>query len=119
MARMKSNFAQLMIDVNEEVFLERMRQNEKFGVQRRLWGQWLAILGEEYGEVCQAMQFVLGVETVKDTDSDNLYEELMHLAAVASAMAEQWKEEKDFDNGDNARKALDKKIPWRDIRRNE
>lgn len=93
MSRMKNSFAQLMIDVNQEVFMERMRQNEKFGIQRRPWGEWLAILGEEFGESCQAMQFVLGVETVKETDSDNLYEELIHLAAVASAMAEQVKEE--------------------------
>lgn len=83
----------LMDSVNEDVYQERLRQNEKWGVQRHSLGTWLAILGEEFGEVCQAMQRPMGLVSVKDTDADNLYEELIHVAAVASAIAEQLKEQ--------------------------
>lgn len=91
MARIKSNFAQLMIDVNQDIFLERMRQNEKWGIQRHEMGRWLAILVEEVGEVAQAMQD--GMISQKETDANNLYLELIQVAAVAAAMAEQVKEE--------------------------
>lgn len=83
----------LMLEVSQEVFMERIRQNEKWGVQRHEIGTWLAILGEEFGEVCQAAQSRLGLVSVKETDADNLYEECIHVAAVASAIAEQIKEE--------------------------
>jgi hypothetical protein len=78
-----------MFEINDQVLKERFRQNELYGMQRRPWGQWLAILGEEYGEACQAIQFVMGVETTKPSDSNNLLEELIHVAAVSCAMAEQ------------------------------
>lgn len=74
---------------------ERERQNEKWGMQRRPWGQWLAILGEEFGEANQAIQPLLGIETTKPTDADNFGVELIHTAAVALAMYEQWLEEKE------------------------
>lgn len=81
-----------MSEVNREVFKERLRQNEKWGRQSHAYGRWLAILGEEFGEVCQAMQ--QGSQSSKETDADNLYEELIHVAAVASAFAEQVLREK-------------------------
>ena len=37
----------------DDVFDERQRQNAKWGVQRHSWPEWMAILGEEYGEACQ------------------------------------------------------------------
>lgn len=83
----------LVLDVNRAVLNERYRQNRLWGYQRHDIGKWLAILGEEWGEVCQAAQARLGLKSVKDTDADNLYEELIHVAAVASAIAEQIKEE--------------------------
>ena len=33
---------------------ERKRQDEKWGVQNHQFGQWLSIIGEEYGEMCKA-----------------------------------------------------------------
>lgn len=83
----------LMLDVNKAVMRERQRQNGLWGFQRHDIGTWLSILGEEWGEVCQAAQGRLGLKSVKETDADNLYEELIHVAAVASAIAEQIKEE--------------------------
>lgn len=84
---------ELMLEVSQDVFMERFRQNEKWGIQRHDIGTWIAILGEEFGEVCQAAQSRLGLVSVKETDSNNLYEECIHVAAVASAIAEQLKEE--------------------------
>jgi hypothetical protein len=86
-------FPQEINDVLVDVGLERIRQNSKWGRQRHENGKWLMILGEEYGEVCQAMQKELGWG--KKTDADDLYIELIHLAAVAIAIAEQVKEEEE------------------------
>lgn len=85
------NVTELMHHVHIDVVQERVRQNNKWGLQRHPHGDWLAILMEEVGEVAQAMQKVKGWG--KSTDADNLYEELIHTSAVASAMAEQvWEE---------------------------
>ena len=77
--------------INVDVLVERLRQNGIYGIQRHCHGDWLKILIEEVGEVAQAMQ--KGSVASKTTDADDLYKELIHVAAVASAMAEQVKEE--------------------------
>ncbi|WP_237146534.1 MazG-like family protein [Planococcus halocryophilus] len=82
----------LVATVQYDVLVERGRQNNKWGWQRHAHGDWLMILTEEVGEVAEAMQQAKGWG--KDTDADNLYEELIHVAAVASAIAEQVLEEK-------------------------
>jgi NTP pyrophosphatase (non-canonical NTP hydrolase) len=82
----------LMQEINNDVLLERIRQNQLWGIQRHDWGKWLGILGEEFGEVCQAVNKIHFPKDAKPTDAENLYEELIHLAAVASAMAEQVRE---------------------------
>lgn len=74
-----------------DVVKERRRQIQKWGVQSHELPTWAIILGEEFGEVCQAIQCKIGISSVKDTDSGNLYEELIHLAAVAVQIAEQVK----------------------------
>jgi NTP pyrophosphatase (non-canonical NTP hydrolase) len=84
---MKDTYEIAILEVNGQVLIERARQNEKWGRQYHDNGGWLAILGEEFGEVCQAMQ--QGSFSSKETDADNLFEELIHVAAVASAFAEQ------------------------------
>jgi NTP pyrophosphatase (non-canonical NTP hydrolase) len=91
----KQRLAQLMVKVNEDVIKERVGQNVKWGHQRHHMGAWLAILAEEFGEVSQAMQGRLGLTSMKDTDADDLYTELIQVAAVACAIAEQVKEEQD------------------------
>ncbi|MCY9017244.1 MazG-like family protein [Priestia megaterium] len=85
---------ELMANINQDVLTERIKQNEKWGVQRHDMGKWLAILAEEFGEAAQAMQGPLGLTSMKETDADDLYEELIQVAAVASAIAEQVKESK-------------------------
>jgi len=75
-----------------DVAAERLRQNVLWGRQRHPIGVWLAVLGEEFGEVAQAMQGHMNLASVKESDAGDLYEELIQLAAVAVAIAEQVKE---------------------------
>lgn len=87
---------ELMIKVNADVIQERLNQNIKWGHQRHSNGDWLKILIEEVGEVAQAMQTEKGWG--KESDAQDLYKELIHTSAVASAMAEQVKERIDNRN---------------------
>ncbi|MDQ0269963.1 hypothetical protein [Cytobacillus purgationiresistens] len=87
------NLTKVVID---DVAKERVRQNQKWGVQRRSDGDWLKILIEEVGEVAQAMQN--GREWSKESDASDLYNELIQTAAVAVEIAEQIKEERIVNN---------------------
>lgn len=80
--------------VHADVLKERFRQNEKWGLQRHENGKWLAILVEEVGESAQAM--MQDSMAAKETDSDDLYTELIQVAAVAQAWAEQVREEREL-----------------------
>ncbi|RBP89375.1 MazG-like nucleotide pyrophosphohydrolase family protein [Cytobacillus firmus] len=75
---------------------ERFRQNAKWGRQRHSYGDWLKILVEEVGEVAQAMQ--TGQGWGKGSDANDLYKELIQVAAVAVAIAEQIEEEREINN---------------------
>jgi NTP pyrophosphatase (non-canonical NTP hydrolase) len=76
--------------VTKDIRAERLRQDAKWGVQRHEYPVWLTILIEEVGEVAQAIQSNQGWG--KQTDADNLYNELIQVAAVATAIAEQVRE---------------------------
>ena len=82
---------QLRMNVLTDIDSERSRQDDKWGIQRHDNGTWLQILIEEVGEVAQAMQ--KNKEWGKETDAGNLYTELIHVSAVAAAIAEQVYEE--------------------------
>lgn len=79
-----------ILDATMLVIKERSSQYAKWGRQRHDLGTWLAILVEEVGEVAEAMQ--KGLVSEKDTDASNLLKELIQVAAVAVAIAEQVKE---------------------------
>jgi NTP pyrophosphatase (non-canonical NTP hydrolase) len=65
---------------------ERQRQNDKWDNQPEWWFRaWVAILGEEFGEVCEAM---LDIHETDTTTWEHLYEELIQVAAVAVAQAQ-------------------------------
>lgn len=70
-----------------DIHKERERQIAKWGHQYHNFAYWYAILGEEFGEVGQAIQ--KGSVAHKHSDADDLYKELIQVAAVATAMAEQ------------------------------
>jgi len=67
------------------IIAERSKQHAKWGTQRHVWGDWMAILGEEYGEACkEAVELTFG-----KGDFPLLREELVQIAAVAVAIIEQ------------------------------
>lgn len=67
-----------------DVSSERLKQNDKFGDQKHDIYKWLAILGEEVGEVNKA---ALHTE-YGGPESGNVREELVQVAAVAVKMIE-------------------------------
>lgn len=84
--------SEVMTDVNKE----RDRQDKKYGhhIKKEMW---LAAIGEEHGEVCQAYQF--GEFWSKEADASDLYTELIHLAAITVKVAEQVKEKRLIEKG--------------------
>ena len=71
-----------MLTPIEEVQLERAQQDQKWGEQNHSDTLWLAILGEEFGEVARAI-------LQQDGDaSGNVRDELIQVAAVAVAWVE-------------------------------
>ena len=95
---MSIDFERLQNVVLFDIKTERKRQDVKWGIQRHPITYWLSILLEEVGEAAQAMQ--KDSVSYKDTDADDLYTELIQVAAVAAAMAEQVKEERDVKRRD-------------------
>ena len=78
--------------VLNDILNERTRQDEKWGADRTQHPAiWHTILSEEVGEVAQE---VLDT-TFEDAATDNLYEELIQVAAVAVAWAEAVQRERD------------------------
>lgn len=65
---------------------ERDRQDNKWGEQNHTY-QWTSILGEEYGEVCEAMNRVLFGSNKEKAVAD-LRMELIQCAAVCVAWIE-------------------------------
>lgn len=76
--------------VLQEVAQERLRQCRRWGIERWKSSQWLAILGEEYGEVCRAVYEIELMPTLEGGErwKENYREELIQVAAVAVAMIE-------------------------------
>lgn len=77
-----------------DVIDERARQDAKWGEQNHDPPIWLAILGEEYGELCQAVLQPdgRGIVTTWPVDQPDamaaIRAEAIHVAAVALAMVE-------------------------------
>lgn len=81
------------LGVYEEVSLERNNQEKKWGEQNHHPMEWLAILGEEVGEVNKAAleAYFAGYESTGNFS--NYRKELIQVAAVAISMVES------FDRG--------------------
>lgn len=76
-----------MNHVIDSIIQERFRQIDLYGHQEeKTNGDWLAVFTEELGEIAQAMQ--QGSPATKETDADDLYEELIQGAAVLTKWAE-------------------------------
>lgn len=75
----------------EAVAKERERQDAKWGIQDHAHEVWLAILGEEYGELARAIletRFDNGLEAKARGGIANIRKEAVQVAAVAVAMVE-------------------------------
>lgn len=73
------------------VGFERERQDKEWGEQNHSVERWISILGEEYGELCQAVNetiFDNGPEERKKGGKDRMTAEAVQVAAVACAMIE-------------------------------
>lgn len=75
----------LVVDAENDVWKEVKRQRKLYGVQRHSNNDWLPILIEEIGEVSEALQ--KNTIAAKQTDKDDLYTELIQVAAVAISWA--------------------------------
>ena len=86
----KSRRLTTTIGITTEVVAERKRQDDKWGEQNHSPYKWMAILGEEYGEVCRE---AFELEGVNDGDHLNevlerMRKEAIEVAAVAVAFVE-------------------------------
>ena len=73
------------------VLTERLRQDQKWGVQHHTPERWLAILGEEFGELSEAVCetiFDNGLAARQCGGYENMRREAIHVAAVAVALWE-------------------------------
>ena len=68
----------------------RYEQLEKWGEQEHTWSEWATILGEEYGELCEAInETVLNNATKPELGGlENMANEAVDVAAVALQMLE-------------------------------
>lgn len=78
------------LNVLTDIVYERGSQDEKWGEQWHTINIWMSILGEEYGEVCQeALRLTFDTrEGKREEHMANLREELVQVAAVATAIVE-------------------------------
>lgn len=75
----------------ESVLKERERQDKKWGEQNHHPSIWLGILGEEFGELSQAINetvFDNGPEERRKGGYENIRAEAVQVAAVALALVE-------------------------------
>lgn len=84
---MKVNIIEIEGNVLVDLLKERQRQNRLHPYELDLPFMF-TVLSEEVGEVAEALQAHYKIPGVKDTDKDNLYQELIEVAAVAVRMAE-------------------------------
>ncbi len=80
-----------MTDVIQRVLEERKRQNEKWGEQNHNEVEWIAILGEEYGEASkEAVDFHFCYKGSQEQPAilERLKTELIQTAAVAIQIVE-------------------------------
>ena len=82
-----------MIDTKKALYIiegERDKQKELWGWQQNSLFQWLSILGEEYGKLCRAVNETCleGQQHPEFGGMDNIFCQMVHVAAVATAMLE-------------------------------
>lgn len=81
----------LTLEVMGDVMQERLYQYLNHGVQNLSDLKWLSLVGEEFGEMCQALQ--ADDPWSKDSDKHSLYPEIIQCAAVLIQWAETIKQQ--------------------------
>jgi hypothetical protein len=74
--------------VIDAVIAERERQDKKWGEQNHYPQMWTGILGEEYGEFCQAVNETVFSNGTDKGGYENMKKEAIHTAAVAIGFLE-------------------------------
>lgn len=76
-------------NIIQDIIKERQRQDKKWGEQNHEPQLWTGILGEEYGELCEAINetVLYNIPTVKG-GYENMRTEAIHVAAVAIGFLE-------------------------------
>ena len=77
-----------MVDVLMEIAAERRRQDAKWGTQNHGAFEWATILGEEFGEACEAALNSSRALEPPEELKNALITKLTHVAAVAVAWIE-------------------------------
>jgi NTP pyrophosphatase (non-canonical NTP hydrolase) len=77
----------IQMNTLKRILKERKRQDAKWGEQNHDPRDWLPILGEEFGELCKAINETTGCGDKVGTNEE-IKEEAVHVAAVAIAMIE-------------------------------
>lgn len=70
----------------DDVLMERKRQDEKWGEQNHNAYVWASIIGEEYGEMCKAIN-EFGFNPMPETEQE-IYSEAIQTIASCMAMIE-------------------------------
>jgi NTP pyrophosphatase (non-canonical NTP hydrolase) len=70
----------------KEIARELGRVHDRFGNQSLTLFDWVSVLGEEYGELCRAVN-EYEFQTEASGDLDHVYEEAIQVAAVAVHIA--------------------------------
>ena len=74
----------------ELISIERKKQKTMWGEEIHSPFEWISILGEEYGELCQAINetYLMGQRYPQLGGIDNIIKEATHVGAVAAAIIE-------------------------------
>lgn len=78
------------LEAMQDVISERWRQHEKWGIQNHAPAEWAALIGEEYGELCEA----INETTLDNADKperggiDKMRVEAVQLAALSMQFVE-------------------------------
>jgi NTP pyrophosphatase (non-canonical NTP hydrolase) len=91
-------------EIFKSILQERQRQDEKWGEQNHPLGLWTGILGEEYGELCEAINETVFDNGINKGGYENMRKEAIHVAAVAVAFLEFLERDRKIHNWDLERR---------------
>jgi len=86
-------------EIIKNVIEERRRQDAKWGEQNHVAPIWGMIIGEEYGEMCKAIN-EFGFDPTPETE-EQIYTEAIHTMASCMAMLECMKRARKGEGGNN------------------